>query len=93
MFVWHCGCRCLLWHLGCRSWCADKCRCAPVPLLVLANKQDLPGAMSVVEISEQLQLAQITDRPWYIQPTSAVTGAGLDEGMQWLMEQFKALGR
>ena len=33
-------------------------------LLVMANKQDLPNAMSVQEITEKLELHKITDREW-----------------------------
>jgi len=32
--------------------------------LVMANKQDLPNAMSVQEVTERLDLNKITDRPW-----------------------------
>lgn len=34
------------------------------PVLVLANKQDLPNAMTVQEITDKLQLNQIRDRQW-----------------------------
>ena len=33
-------------------------------LLVLANKQDLPNAMSTQEVMEKLQLNSIRDRDW-----------------------------
>ena len=36
----------------------------PSLLLVLANKQDLPNAMSVQEISEKLDLNNIRGREW-----------------------------
>ncbi len=32
--------------------------------LVMANKQDLPNAMSVEEVTEKLELNKITDRVW-----------------------------
>ncbi|MES1914063.1 MAG: Arf GTPase arf1 [Cercozoa sp. M6MM] len=53
-------------------------------LLVFANKQDLPNAMSVNEITERLGLNQIRQRQWYIQATCATTGDGLYEGLDWL---------
>ena len=53
-------------------------------LLVLANKQDLPYAMSVNECSEKLGLNQIRNREWYIQSSCATTGDGLYEGLDWL---------
>lgn len=53
-------------------------------LLVFANKQDLPNAMSVNEVTERLGLNQIRNRQWYIQATCATTGDGLYEGLDWL---------
>ena len=53
-------------------------------LLVFANKQDLPNAMSVNEITERLGLNQLRQRQWYIQATCATTGDGLYEGLDWL---------
>mmetsp|Transcript_1486 Transcript_1486/g.1995 ORF Transcript_1486/g.1995 Transcript_1486/m.1995 type:complete len:193 (-) Transcript_1486:107-685(-) len=53
-------------------------------LLVFANKQDLPNAMSVNEVTEKLGLNQLRNRQWYIQSTCATTGDGLYEGLDWL---------
>jgi small GTP-binding protein len=53
-------------------------------LLVFANKQDLPNAMSVNEVTERLGLNQLRNRKWYIQATCATTGDGLYEGLDWL---------
>lgn len=53
-------------------------------LLVFANKQDLPHAMSVPEITDKLGLHGIRNRKWYIQSTCATTGDGLYEGLDWL---------
>jgi len=53
-------------------------------LLVFANKQDLPNALSVSEMTERLQLNTIRNRSWYIQSTCATTGDGLYEGLDWL---------
>merc|ERR1719244_669034 len=55
-----------------------------VPVLVFANKQDLPNAMSVHEVTEKLGLNQLRNRKWYIQSTCATTGDGLYEGLDWL---------
>ena len=57
-----------------------------VPLLVLANKQDLPGAMKKEEIADFLSLTLIQDRQWFVQECSAVTGKNLVEGLQWLSD-------
>jgi ADP-ribosylation factor protein 1 len=53
-------------------------------LLVLANKQDLPQALSVSEVVQKLALPRLKDRVWSAQPTCALTGAGLYEGLEWL---------
>jgi len=53
-------------------------------LLILANKQDLPQAMSVAEMTEHLGLRNIRDRKWYMQATCATSGDGLYEGLDWL---------
>src|ERR1700754_559564 len=45
-------------------------------LLVFANKQDLPNAMKVQEMTERLGLNKLRNRQWYIQGASAPTGDG-----------------
>jgi len=51
--------------------------------LILANKQDLPNAMSIASITEALGLHAFKGK-WYIQATCATTGDGLYEGLEWL---------
>ncbi|XP_009620631.1 ADP-ribosylation factor 2-B-like [Nicotiana tabacum] len=53
-------------------------------ILVFANKQDLPNAMSVAEISDKLGLHSLRQRRWYIQSACATSGQGLYEGLDWL---------
>ncbi|KCV70521.1 arf/Sar family, other [Fonticula alba] len=53
-------------------------------LLVFANKQDMPNAMVVQEVTERLGLSSLRNRAWYIQATCATTGDGLYEGLEWL---------
>jgi ADP-ribosylation factor-like protein 1 len=52
-------------------------------LLVFANKQDAKGALNSQQVSEALGLAEIKNRQWSIQETSALRGAGLFEGFDW----------
>lgn len=54
------------------------------PLLVFANKQDLAGALSTAQIVEALGLHRLRRRMWYIQASTATTGEGLREGIEWL---------
>ena len=58
----------------------------PVPLLLMANKQDLEGALPASELAQALQLENIKDRPWQIVATNALTGDGLDTGTEWLAD-------
>eukprot|EP00299_Pterocystis_sp_00344_P019303 c9590_g1_i1.p1 GENE.c9590_g1_i1~~c9590_g1_i1.p1 ORF type:complete len:180 (+),score=35.83 c9590_g1_i1:130-669(+) len=59
-------------------------------LLVLANKQDLPRAMSLRQIEDKLELHRIANhRPWMVQPCCAVTGEGMFEGFDWLAQNIK----
>ena len=53
-------------------------------ILVLANKQDLPHAMPVAELTEKLGLHNIRTHKWFVQATCATTGDGLYEGLDWL---------
>jgi len=55
-------------------------------LLVFANKQDLPNAMSAAELTDKLGLHGLRPsyRQWYIQACCATTGDGLYEGLDWL---------
>ncbi|NXA95499.1 ARL14 protein, partial [Melanocharis versteri] len=56
-----------------------------VPVVVLANKQDLPGALNAEEITRRLNMKKYcSDRNWYVQPCCAITGEGLAEALQRL---------
>lgn len=71
---------------------ADKMICnehlAGIPLLLLANKQDLPDCMGVREIKPVFQQSaiHIGRRDCLVMPVSALTGEGVQEGIQWLVE-------
>uniref|UniRef100_A0A0K8TN62 ADP-ribosylation factor-related protein 1 n=1 Tax=Tabanus bromius TaxID=304241 RepID=A0A0K8TN62_TABBR len=62
-----------------------------VPLLLLANKQDLPDVMGVREIKPVFQQAgvMIGRRDCLVMPVSALTGEGVDEGIRWLVDAIK----
>jgi ADP-ribosylation factor-like protein 2 len=63
---------------------------AGASLLIFANKQDLGGALSVQEISEVLQLHgdDISGRHWTIFGCSAMTGEGLENGVDWIVSDI-----
>ncbi|NXY15802.1 ARL14 protein, partial [Atrichornis clamosus] len=54
-----------------------------LPVVVLANKQDLPGALNAEEITRRFKMKKnCSDRDWYVQPCCAITGQGLAEALQ-----------
>ncbi|XP_009489918.2 ADP-ribosylation factor-like protein 3 isoform X1 [Pelecanus crispus] len=59
-----------------------------VPLLVFANKQDLVTAAPAAEIAEGLSLHTYRDREWQIQACSALSGEGVQDGMNWISSQI-----
>ncbi|XP_064600888.1 LOW QUALITY PROTEIN: ADP-ribosylation factor 1-like [Liolophura sinensis] len=50
-----------------------------IPLIVMANKQDVEGALSTSEIADWLNLGKMKDRYWCVQGTCATRGEGLLE--------------
>lgn len=65
-----------------------------VPILVLANKQDLPGAREPRELEKLLGLTELGQggapggHLWHVQPACAITGDGLHEGLEVLYEMI-----
>merc|ERR1712151_562195 len=57
-------------------------------LLVFANKQDLPAAMSASEVEQKLRLQDASGRRRLVQACSARTGDGLQDGFDWLASSF-----
>ncbi|KAJ8025466.1 ADP-ribosylation factor-like protein 3 [Holothuria leucospilota] len=57
-----------------------------VPLLIFANKQDLLSAAPPGEIADSLGLNDIRTRTWQIQACSAMSGEGLEHGMNWVLK-------
>ncbi|XP_044148201.1 ADP-ribosylation factor-like protein 14 [Bufo gargarizans] len=61
-----------------------------VPVVVLANKQDLPGALNADEITRKFNMKKYCcDRDWFVQPCCAITGQGLTEGFNKVTEFVK----
>ncbi|XP_057710892.1 ADP-ribosylation factor-like protein 2 [Corythoichthys intestinalis] len=59
-------------------------------LLVFANKQDLPGALSEEAIRSALALDDIKNHHWCLIACSAVTGQNLLAGVDWLLDDIAA---
>jgi signal recognition particle receptor subunit beta len=57
-----------------------------IPLLVLANKQDMENSLNVATVAARMQLVMQTHRPWKIVGCSLVPRvSGVDEGIYWLL--------
>lgn len=58
-----------------------------------ARLQDVPGVVSVEEMTELLSLHKLCcGRSWHIQGCDARSGMGLHEGLDWLSRQLVAAG-
>lgn len=62
-------------------------------LLVFANKQDLPKAMNLNELTEKLNLNELRKRDWYAQACCAKSGEGLYQGLDWLSNYISNKGK
>lgn len=62
-----------------------------VPILFFANKMDCHDAISSIKCSNLLGLETIKEKPWHICATNAVTGEGLQSGMDWLADQVRSV--
>ncbi|OVA14123.1 Small GTPase superfamily [Macleaya cordata] len=56
------------------------------PLLILANKQDLAGAVSADELSRYLDLKELDERQYMFEAVCAYDGMGVKDGIDWLVE-------
>uniref|UniRef100_G1ND25 ADP-ribosylation factor-like protein 3 n=2 Tax=Galliformes TaxID=8976 RepID=G1ND25_MELGA len=68
----------------------DEEKLGGVPVLIFANKQDLLTAAPASEIAEGLNLHTIRDRVWQIQSCSALSGEGVQDGMNWVCKNVNA---
>ena len=68
------------------EWFISQNELQQVPVLLFANKQDLPNAMTVEYIIETLDLNTVLeDRMWTIIPSCVLKHTGLEEGFKWLI--------
>ncbi|XP_023665427.1 ADP-ribosylation factor-like 4ab isoform X2 [Paramormyrops kingsleyae] len=60
-----------------------------VPVLVVANKQDLRSALPLSEVAKLLALSELgAATPWHLQPACAIIGDGLGEGLERLHDMI-----
>ncbi|KAF9959081.1 ADP-ribosylation factor-like protein 8B [Mortierella alpina] len=67
----------------------DKPQLASIPVLVLGNKNDLPGALTVDQIIEVMNLKQIASREVSCYSISAKNQVNIDITLQWLTKKGK----
>ena len=60
-------------------------------ILVFANKQDLPGAMSSADLCAAFGMGDLRGRRWHVQGAVATRGEGLYEGLDWLAATLKQM--
>jgi ADP-ribosylation factor protein 1 len=65
---------------------------AKASVLIIANKQDVPHAMNVEELSQRLELSTMK-HPHHIQAAVATSGKGIEQGLSWLVEQVKKFAK
>jgi len=58
------------------------------PLLIFANKQDLPAAVTEEELDRHLHLKEFDERPYMFVAGSAYDGTGIKLGIDWLVEEM-----
>ena len=60
------------------------------PILIFANKQDLPNAMDCDQLRNKLNLEKLSKNiKWHLQPASAIQNQGLHEGFEWLLDTIR----
>eukprot|EP01038_Epipyxis_sp_PR26KG_P004769 gene4769-6690_t len=71
----------------------EEIRNVRIPILFFANKMDLAGSMTPEECLDELALDQLHDKEWHITPSNAITGAGINEGIEWLCDKLAGRNR
>ncbi|XP_024900274.1 ADP-ribosylation factor-like protein 8A, partial [Pteropus alecto] len=68
----------------------DKPQLQGIPVLVLGNKRDLPGALDEKELIEKMNLAAIQDREICCYSVSCKEKDNIDITLQWLIQHSKS---
>ena len=63
---------------------------AGATLMIFCNKNDISGSLNVKEISDLLEVEEIEKRHWNIMACSGITGEGLLEGVDWIVDDIKS---
>ena len=60
-----------------------------LPILILANKQDITHALSVEEIIKKISIEKFKEKIWIAIGTSVITGEGIEEGLDWMIKRME----
>lgn len=60
-----------------------------IPLLVLGNKNDIEGAISAIDLANELDLKVLKDRKVACYSISAKNSVNIDVALKWLTELEK----
>lgn len=60
-----------------------------LPLLVIANMQDVHGALEPEVVADKLGLSQYSAHVWHVRGASAINDEGIDEAMRILYDMVK----
>lgn len=63
-----------------------------VPILVLANKMDMPNAETCAKVESVLAVPSLPRacNALRVRPIVATTGEGVMEGVQWIVDEIKS---
>mmetsp|Transcript_40612 Transcript_40612/g.70967 ORF Transcript_40612/g.70967 Transcript_40612/m.70967 type:complete len:194 (-) Transcript_40612:254-835(-) len=64
-----------------------------VPMMLVANKQDLPNAIHTEDVGVNFEVHVIKQRPIRVQSMSGLTKQGISEGMSWIVEESERNAR
>eukprot|EP00903_Cladosiphon_okamuranus_P017669 g16270.t1 len=70
----------------------NEVKSSGMPILVYANKGDLPGSVSPRECADELGLTELNNEqtPWHIERSNALVGSGVEEGVNWLVKTLQS---
>ncbi len=63
-----------------------------IPLLLLANKMDVEGALELADVESALDLQDLPVRRYRLLGTVAVNGKNVERGFSWLVSQLREYG-
>ncbi|MHA1166778.1 MAG: ADP-ribosylation factor family protein [Candidatus Hodarchaeales archaeon] len=66
----------------------DNKQVGNIPILILANKQDLPHAKTAGEVARAMDLHKVFTHSYAIFPTSAKSSFNLEEALEWLRQRI-----